>query len=541
MAIEKIYCNPPLAIARLGRSHQPVDAYLWAAGNNPHITGETQITPAWTLDVQPDGSVKPRMPSKIRFRDVQGVRPVAPYIEIWCVLTGDSSPHPLTEKILNDEDLELQDLSFTIEAVNRKAARRTLNNDLAYGTFPALVVRGDDHQVHSVDAVSPRSVDPQQRMIPDTRPIKFGSFQAIRPTPPTAPRSLDWPDSLNLNTIRVRFTPGRGEFYGPAGHQTDSVSKDNAILNDGAGWFGARRENTSAQPRIYGIVEPSDTFAGAENDSSLGIIDDTCDVRLNVKLSIGQGRDEFLTASANIFSGPPDFSPDSRPFVSLSDALLDRDRDAEALNEAMTSDEKDKWVEDLFERAYEHVSLMNVDHWRYRLAGGRILRPEERRQEPIENDKTSFEDRPMGALDALRDGAIALSEETQQNPLPITERARERHRYLSDLYTLKNLVNRDPDRIKDIIRKPFQESEDGFTMKMPPFMRGSNGAPLTLSVAQYGLLMAWVEEVTVQQPLVQPSLLASAANISESAARAIADRARIRRENILAEASDEPM
>ena len=542
MAIEKILCNPPLAIARLGRSAQPVDAYQWVANSNPHVTGETQIKPAWTLDVQPDGRVSPRKPGEIRLRDVQGIRPVAPFIEVWCVLSGSPTPQPLTEDLLRAEGLALNDLGFTVDAVNRKAARRTFNDDLAYGTFPPLAVRGDDHQVHDINAVSPRSVPPERRLIPDTRAIALGSFQVIRPTASDAPRASDWPPALNLNTVRVRFTPGRGECFGPAGQATPAqgVPAKNAFLNDAAGWFDARVNARPGQPRIIqAFAQPWDTFAGAENNSSLGIVDDTCDVRLTVTLAVGQGRNQTLTAAANIFSGPADFSPDSRPFVSLADALLDRDGDSEARNVAMSRAEKDAWVEDLFERAYEHVALMNVDVWRHRLAGNRTLTPEESRPVPIPNDETALSDAPMGGRDRLRDGAVALPAASSHEPLPITQRARERHRYLSDRHTLENLVKRDPARLPTLVRKPFQESEAGFTMKMPAFMRGSNGAPLTLSVAQYDLLMIWVEDVLAQHSVPSETLLATAANITESAARAISERARTRRTHVLDQLTQE--
>jgi len=532
MTIEKILCNPPLVIARLGGSAQPVDAYQWVASSDPHVTGETMIRPAWTLDVQPDGRVRPRMPNEIHLRDVEGIRPVAPFIEIWCVLSGDNTPQPLTEDILKAEGLELRDISFTIDAVNRKAARRTLNDDLAYGTFPPLVIRGDDHQAHEINAVSPRSVVPQQRLIPDSSPIRLGRFQVIRPTDSSAPRPLDWPDSLNLNTIRIRFTPPRGEFYGPANQAGPDlgVPNRNAFLNGSAGWFGAQV--------IPAFAQPADTFAGAENrvgnrlGSSLGIVDDTCDARLTVNLNLGQGRNQKLFASANIFSGPSDFSPDRRPFFSLSDSLLDRDADHTARNAAMSPEEQNAWVEDLFERIYEHVALMNVDYWRNRLAS--TIPQGERRATLIPNDETSEPERSMGGLDPLRDEAIALAGATLQDPLPVTQRARERHRNLSDIHELESFVRRAPNRLEELIRKPFQEANEGFTMKMPAFMRGSNAQPLTLTVSQYDLLMSWVNGVLSQPESAPPAMLAAAVGITETAARELSARASARRGNVLA-------
>jgi hypothetical protein len=63
---------------------------------------------------------------------------------------------------------------------------------------------------------------------------------------------------------------------------------------------------------------------------------------------------------------------------------------------------------------------------------------------------------------------------------------------------LKDLVDGSPTRLKDLVRGPFEveSGEDGnqTTMRMPPFMRQSNAAPLTLAAWQYALLMRWVEE-----------------------------------------------
>src|ERR1700720_1971525 len=93
---------------------------------------------------------------------------------------------------------------------------------------------------------------------------------------------------------------------------------------------------------------------------------------------------------------------------------------------------------------------------------------------------------------------------TPNVPLPVTERARERHRSLADINALKDLVAEDPDRIKTLVRAAFEvdPGEDGNTtsMRMPPFMRHSNALPLTLSAWQYDLLMRWIAHVTTPQP-----------------------------------------
>ena len=77
-----------------------------------------------------------------------------------------------------------------------------------------------------------------------------------------------------------------------------------------------------------------------------------------------------------------------------------------------------------------------------------------------------------------------------------------RHRAMSDLQGLIELVTLDSNRIKSIVRPPFEveAGEDGnsSSMRMPPFMRQSNALPLTLANWQYALLMRWVERTTTQ-------------------------------------------
>ena len=91
-ADQAILCSPPLSIARLGASTVPMDAFAWIPSRNPHDSGETRIAPTWTLDVQPDGSVVPRLPTQVVLRDAGDLRPVAPFIELWCDEGPDGQP-----------------------------------------------------------------------------------------------------------------------------------------------------------------------------------------------------------------------------------------------------------------------------------------------------------------------------------------------------------------------------------------------------------------------------------------------------------------
>jgi hypothetical protein len=241
-------------------------------------------------------------------------------------------------------------------------------------------------------------------------------------------------------------------------------------------------------------------------------VDDACDAVIEVILSRPGG--STLTARSNIFVGPPDFAPDRRPFLSLADELNDRAGDNAARTNTMTSDERDAWVQDLFERVYETVSLFNLDHWRARRA---VLLTGDRLTTKIPGDNVEPAQGAMGGRDALRNRLFALQAASDVEPLPLTTHARSRHRVLSDLQALRGLVLQSPGRISSLVRRPFEleraETADLSTMRMPPFMRNSNALPLTLASWQYDLLMAWVAATSAA-----PIPLAVAPEVSPAAA-----------------------
>jgi hypothetical protein len=515
MPIQAIFCSPSLSIARIGASTVPMDAFAWVPSADPHA-GETRIAPSWTLDLQPDGSVVPRLPTQVVLRDVGDLRPVAPFVEIWCDVGGDGQPNtwsrvPLTTSVLQAEGLNVANLTFAVEAMNSKAARRTRNPNLRaslrFGTFPPVQVMGNQHAARRLLGISPPTA--ARPMIPQGRSIDLGKFQVIQPTTQPAPNTTPWDSEVNVSVVRFRFTPPRGEFYGPTavagtgvtvrGTFHPRVPASNAFLDNDAGWLRA--------PGMEAFTAPADTFDGAETDNglSLGIVDDTSEVHITVTLDQSPIGRQRIEARANIFSGPPDFAPDRRPFLSLADDLNDRISPALVAqrNGAMTAAERDRWVEDLFERAFETVSLLNVDFWRSRRSSD--LTPAEQRPQAIQNDRYPAPLRAMGSRDSLRDGNISIEAPSSNVPLPLSDRARDRHRGLSDIIALKNFVREHPDRLAALIRKPFSfgatESALRTTMQMPPFMRASNAGPLTLTKWQYELLMAWRDSVVAAPEL----------------------------------------
>lgn len=525
-----LFCVPPIVVARLGGSTTPMAAYRWQAPADPRTRGETVIAPDWTLEVLADGSVDPVMPAAIAFRDGDLIRPVCPFVEVWARVgdpaqsSADWREERLTPALLAEDGCTLADLRFTIDARNLKAARRTRRPELGIGTVPALVVAGDDHTGHRVEGRSPAGPTP---MIPNGRPIPLGRVQVMRPRAQPASAAAAWADAVRVDVVRLRYTPARGLFYGPpeSAIPTDAspvpaVPAANAFLDPAAGWRGANRGAT-------GFVEPADTVDTlAENSPlSLGVVDDTCELRIEVALAGAAGP---LATHANIFVAPPDFGPDRRPFLSIADELNDRSADSAARNAGMSRADLDFWVADLFERVFETASLFNLDFWR-RIRGVEGITPA---ATPVPSENLAPPDQAMGSRDPLRNRTLRVGPATDNDPLPLSKHMRERHRTLSDLDFLRKFVFDNPGRLRQLIRAAFEveANEDGnaTTMRMPPFMRQSNALPLTLSSWQYDLLMRWVNAVTTGP---QPGVLAAE---MIAAPRASAIEADARRAEVLA-------
>ena len=499
-SIRRIFFNPSVAIARLGGSLTPLDAFDWGPGD-PYTVAETRIKPAWTLDVRPDGSVSPRLPRRLILRDGTLLRPVAPFLELWA-LTGDgASPAdlravPVTTDLLAANGATTADLVFTLEAMNRKAERRSPRDGrvnpahLRFGTFPPVALLGNDHG--AVDVLGTSPPDAPRPMIPPGRSIPLGRLQVMRPAPqPAAP---PWPAEVRIDVVRVRFTPARGRFYGPreaaepvGGAAFPAVPADRAFLDREAGWFGAPRSDRT---------QPDDTLDEVALGTSLGVVDDTCDARLDAELRLA-GPGAPLRCRANSGVGRPEYSSDRRPFLSLADELNDREHDGN--RDQLSDEELARWVEDLFERVYEVVSAMDVDWWR--VLSARTLQEDELLPEGIPNDGVPVPHRAMGGRDRLRDPNISIPPPSPNLAQPMSQRPRDRPRNLSDLGQLAEFVRTNPNTLAELVRPPLATGRAASqSMQMPPFMRNSNGRALSLAHWQYDLLMRWVAGVTAPEP-----------------------------------------
>jgi len=141
----------------------------------------------------------------------------------------------------------------------------------------------------------------------------------------------------------------------------------------------------------------------------------------------------------------------------------------------------------------------------------------------------------MGGRDALRNPLYRLAAPTTDDPLPLSEHARMRHRAMSDLQNLIELVSLDANRIKTVVRPPFEiesfESADSTSMRMPPFMRQSNALPLSLASWQYELLLRWVERTATQTAALRQ---VAAEAIGRPQPRVLSPAAAARRASVLA-------
>ena len=327
-SIQAIFVTPGLAFARLGGSSTPQAAYDWIDTRAPRADGETSIAPAWTIAVLPDGSPQPFMPDSVAFRDGDMIRPVAPFYEIWArVGEAGTAPAtwrdvPLTRALLQSNGLALPAVQMKVTARNLKAARRAVNPDLAFGTFPPLTLNANNNSRVAILGTSPTTA--ATPMIPAGRSIPLGSVQFLQSI--SQPSGEAWSSAVNVETLRFRYTPGTGVFYGPPeaaqaapqnGRPAPAVRPENAFLNPNAGWRGAGTSRFVEPGDTYDVIDQLQNPDPDQNPGvgpSLGVVDDTCEVHFEISLQRGALL-PALAAKAVAFVGPPDFAPDRRPVL----------------------------------------------------------------------------------------------------------------------------------------------------------------------------------------------------------------------------------
>lgn len=327
MSISEIRILPPLAIARLGSSPEPLDNYdLHIDPEDP--LGFRRLVPTETLRVDREtGEVTGTIvPGEVRFKDGDGrIHPVAPFLEVWAV-SGDGVLEPLTLELLSGEGAAAADISWHVRVGNIKAYRRT----------------GDPHDRIEAEA-GPFSDHGVQELLgrcdnfkPD-RVLPLGSVQYLKPTE-------------HFPEVRLRFTPAVGAVYGP--EVDDNVPEGHDIYDATKGRWKGYADHGEPIETIPGAI-----YAGDEDKDgnwvSRGYLDDECDGVVEVRLTL-EGR--TLSAFARIGAGPPAFAPDSFPPRTVADELEQALLGPVVTAADLPSDE----AEEIVRRAFETVRLMHT-------------------------------------------------------------------------------------------------------------------------------------------------------------------------------------
>jgi hypothetical protein len=337
MAILELRILPPLAVARLGSSPEPLENYELVV-EDP--LGYRRIEPAETLRVDRASGevVEAYTPRDIRFRDGDRIRPVAPFLEVFA-RTSEDVLEPLTVELLKAEGLRPGDLRWTVSLGNIKAFRRTGDvNDkvLAIAQF-------SDHEHHPLEGEC-------ANFLPG-KTLPLGSARYIKPSP-------DFPE------IRLRYTPAAGLVYGanaqritaagPGGPVTenDPVLDGRIIYDDKKGHW-----RNYFDPGLPTDTNPGSIYAGYTdkdgNQVSWGYLDDECDGIVAVEAAVG-GR--TLRAIARLGAGPPSFAPDGLPIRTVADEL----EQAMFGPVVAVSEVSPAQIEDIVRRAFETVRLLNT-------------------------------------------------------------------------------------------------------------------------------------------------------------------------------------
>jgi hypothetical protein len=349
--IRKLRILPPLAFARFGTSKTPQDNYTLEVNADDPL-GFRMIVPADTLHVDEAGNIR-RLPAPNSkptrdeinsiFRDRDGrIRPVAPYFEVFAI-TNDGILVPLTEDLLAKDGLDASAVSWNVHVENRKVYRRTGDQ--------GDIVRAETDWFGTHDRKQLRGNCPYFK----DAFINFGSVQFIKPRKDA--------DDPVVSQIRLRFTPGPGDIYGPRDcPKTNDVSEPFLKrIYKGGSWTefdeetpnkGGPRE--TLPPSLYAIRPPAPPWLNGNHARSRGYFDDACDGFVEVKI---RGKPN-LKAKARICVGPPSFVPDCQ-FVRTLDDDLDQIVHGPHAADIDPGEAKQRAL-DIVRRAHEAVRFMNI-------------------------------------------------------------------------------------------------------------------------------------------------------------------------------------
>jgi hypothetical protein len=304
MTIHELRILPALAVARLGASETPLANYrLEPDKDNP--LGYRRIEREETLDLHVDSGeiIRAFTPERIKFRDGDKIRPVAPFLEVFA-RTSDDVLEPLTLQLLSDHDLTPDSVKWTIDLGCRKIERRT--RDANDRIMAHLTV--SDHVRRAVEASCAN--------FREGKVLPLGWVQYVKP-------------NEMFPEIRLRFTPAAGYVYGssPTGECYDTSKPEPAHTDENVpperilydpkkgGWLGYDEKKADASL----LTNPGAIFTQYGPQSlSRGYFDDECDGIISVTLEVEGKR---LSAFARVGAGPPTFAPDAIPIRTVADEL----------------------------------------------------------------------------------------------------------------------------------------------------------------------------------------------------------------------------
>ena len=526
--LKELFFNPPIAIARLGSSPVPVESFTWGEDPSRYGAGHTAIAPAISFEIGPDDVPRPYMPSVIHFKDELGIRPTAPFFELWANVDrgGALTEEPVTLALLDELKLELGHVSYELRLANRKAARRSGDEACAFLAYAQR--NATEFGRVALDAIS---VTPGQNpLVFSDRPIPLGALHVLRPV--TAHEM-----SVDLSVLRVRIIPAKGLVYGPpaatAAFDPDTmrlhelVPAENRILNPAAAWCSYDGDYAK-----YENPEPSDTYDGADappgsnpfGSPNWGVVDDTCDGVLTARVHF---KGVVKVASARVAVAPPDYAPDRRCFLSLADDLSDRD--APPIDDP-TADE----IVDLFQRVFETVSLLHLDYTRDRAIGENEQNPLTAPAKPPRKDRGTMTYLDVGyALESPKIVFDTIPTKIDPANIPPTPQAGryakaavDTHSQLGSAEYLLDWLRANADRVRSLVRPPWapfaelapnrvgvkkppakgrvkrlpprdprSDDDAAHDMRMPPYMRDESASSLSLTRRQYGMVMAFLDKV----------------------------------------------
>lgn len=499
--INKIWITPPLAFARIGSSDTPVEAYEWGENdNNPKGSGKTVIVPATTLLIDENGKITESNPSEIKFKEIKGdneiFHPVAPWYEVQCeyTLNGKKEIGNLTTELLKKFKIALNDITWEVHVENHKSYHMTLNEgdkiickeSFNYSDTTKKLLKGTSNS------------NSNQPLVPNGKFITLGAFQIANP-------NEEYPE------IRVRFTPPKGQNYGPKdlkekiqkfistpGYVKEynkikdvweelNIPTENLILNPDAAWCKYVLSKGDAR------TQPGELFAICQinNDRfSTGIIDDTSDGIITCSIKTKEGD---LKAITRVVVCPQDFAPDRRHVVSIAENLIDRTNHLAIAEEYknVSYEELSSEVQDIFERIFETMDFMNLD----------VINKKGAFQIKIPNTDPQQTKPPFNVVESVL-------------PLPLTEIGRQHHRRFMSLEVLENIMRENiareetgnpidsPNEVKGILKMlnlpPLIDgsgTDENSHKKMPALMRGSDSQALHLTRRQYQLIEYWMQRL----------------------------------------------